>query len=32
MSVPISQFIPSPALSLGNRKIVFYIGDSTSVL
>ena len=32
MSVPISQFIPSPSLSLGNYKFVFNICDSVSAL
>ena len=34
MSVPVSQCIPppSPTLSPGNHKFIFYIHDSTSVL
>ena len=32
MSVLVSQCIPPPASTLGNRKFVFYIGDSISVL
>ena len=32
MWIPISKFIPSPTFLLGNRKFVFYICDSITIL